>query len=100
MAIVAIILNSSRSNKDRLLLNFILFIYFWLHWVFVAAWAFSSCGEWGLLFVVVHRHLIAVASRGGAWALDMWASVVVEHGLRSCSSQALEHRLSSCGTWA
>ena len=26
------------------------------------AWAFSSCGELGLLFVVVHRLLIAVAS--------------------------------------
>ena len=25
-------------------------------------WAFSSCGEQGLLFVVVHRFLIAVAS--------------------------------------
>ena len=25
-------------------------------------WAFSSCGEQGLLFVVVHRLLIAVAS--------------------------------------
>ena len=21
--------------------------YFWLCWVFVAVWAFSSCGEWG-----------------------------------------------------
>ena len=31
--------------------------------------AFSSCGEWGLLFVVVHGLLIAVAS------------LVVEHGL-------------------
>ena len=31
--------------------------------------AFSSCGEWGLLFVVVHRLLIAVAS------------LVAEHGL-------------------
>ena len=30
--------------------------------------AFSSCGEWGLIFVVVHRLLIAVAS-------------LVEHGL-------------------
>ena len=28
------------------------------------AWAFSSCSERGLLFVVVHRLLIAVASRG------------------------------------
>ena len=33
------------------------------------AWAFCSCGEWGLLFVVVRGLLIAVAS------------VVVEHGL-------------------
>ena len=41
---------------------FILFIYFWLHWVFIAAWAFSSCSEWGLLFVAVHGLLIAVAS--------------------------------------
>ena len=32
------------------------------------AQAFSSCGEWGLLFVVVHGLLIAVAS-------------LVEHGL-------------------
>ena len=31
--------------------------------------AFSSCSEWGLLFIVVHRLLIAVAS------------LVVEHGL-------------------
>ena len=33
------------------------------------AQAFSSCGEWGLLFVVVRRLLIAVAS------------LVAEHGL-------------------
>ena len=26
------------------------------------AWAFSSCGEWGLLFVAVRELLIAVAS--------------------------------------
>ena len=32
-------------------------------------WVFSSCGEWGLLFVAVHRLLIAVAS------------LVAEHGL-------------------
>ena len=42
---------------------FYLFIYFWLHWVFVAEpGLFSSCGEQGLLFVVVCRLLIAVAS--------------------------------------
>ena len=32
-------------------------------------WAFSSCGEWGLLFVAVHG-LLTVA-----------ASLVAEHGL-------------------
>ena len=38
------------------------FCCFWLHWVFVAfVWAFSSCGEQGLLFVAVHRLLIVVA---------------------------------------
>ena len=43
---------------------------FWLHWVFVAARGlFSSCGERGLLFVVVHGLLTAVAS------------LVAEHGL-------------------
>ena len=46
-----------------------LFIYFWLHWVFVAAHGLSlSCGEQGLLFLVVHVLLIVVAS-------------LVEHGL-------------------
>ena len=36
----------------------------------------------------------------GARALGAWASIVVSHGLSSCDSQALEHRPSSCGTWA
>ena len=45
-------------------------MYFWLHWVFVAAHGlFSSCGEWGLLFVAACRLLIVVAS------------LVAEHGL-------------------
>ena len=49
---------------------FYLFIYFWLRWVFVAARGLSSsCGEWVLLFIVVRKLLIAVAS------------LVVEHGL-------------------
>ena len=43
--------------------------------------AFSSCGEQGLLFVVVCGLLIAVFSCCGAWALGMRASVVVAHGL-------------------
>ena len=40
-----------------------LFIYFWLHWVFVAAHGlFSSCGERGPLFIAVLGLLTAVAS--------------------------------------
>ena len=46
--------------------------------------AFSSCGEQGLLFVVVRRLLLAVASHCRARALGAQASVVVAHGL-SCS---------------
>ena len=29
----------------------------------------------------------------------MWASIVTARGPSSCSSRALEHRLSSCGSW-
>ena len=47
------------------------------------AWAFSSCGEWGLVFILVRGLLIAVASCCGARALGAGASVVVAHGL-SC----------------
>ena len=31
-------------------------------WVFVPVQAFSSCGEWRLLFIAVHRLFIMVAS--------------------------------------
>ena len=44
------------------------------------AWAFSSCGEWGLLFVVVRGLLIYHCSDFSccrAWALGVWASTVV-----------------------
>ena len=42
---------------------YLLYIYSWVCWVFVAAPAFfSSCGEWRRLFIVMGRLLIAVAS--------------------------------------
>ena len=64
-------------------------------------WAFSSCGEQGLLFVAVRGLLIVVASLCcGAQAVGTQAAVVVALRLRSCGLRALEHRLSSCGTWA
>ena len=49
----------------------------------------------------VCRLLIAVASLVAKHRLKgTWASVVAAHGLSRCGSQALEHRLNSCGTWA
>ena len=72
-------------------------------------WAFSSCGQRGLLFIVVCGLLIVVAF------------LVAEHRLQTCKLQQLQHtgsvvaarrpqstqasvvavrRLSSCGLWA
>ena len=62
--------------------KFILFIYFWLRWVFVAAHGlFSGCGERGLLFVVVRKLLLAVASLVG----NMGSR---RAGFSSCGSRA------------
>ena len=80
---------------------FILFIYFWLPWVFVAV-----CG---LSVVAVSRATLCCSARAshcngfsccGARALGAWASIVVAHGLSSCGSRALERTLSSCGAQA
>ena len=48
---------------------------------------FTSCGDPGLFFVVVHGFLIVVAS-------------LVEHqALGTRASVAVAHELSSCGLW-
>lgn len=58
---------------------------------------FSSCGEWALLLIAVHRLLTAVASlvvEHGFWAT--WASGVAARGeAQECASWALEHGLNS-----
>ena len=67
---------------------FILFIYLFIH-LFIfgllglrfCVRAFSSCGEWGPLFIAVHG------------PLTIAASLVAEHRLQT-------RRLSSCGSWA
>ena len=49
--------------------------------------AFSSCGKQGLLFTLVHRRLIAVASPVAEHRLQAaQASTVAELGLRSCGT--------------
>ena len=68
-----------------------LFLYLWLHWVFVAA---------GLLFVAAHGLLIAVASLVAEHGVEgAQTSVVTAH---ECSSVtwALEHGLSSSASLA
>ena len=86
-------------------MRWVLFIFFYFYFLALLglrchAWAFSSCGERGLLFVAVRGLLITVASLvAGAWALGVRA-VVVARRLSSCGSWALGRRLSSCGAWA
>ena len=63
--------------------------------------AFSSCVEWGLPFIVVHRlpHCGGF-SCCGAWALGTRASVVVSHRLQSTGSVVVAHgpsRSAACG---
>ena len=62
--------------------KFILFIYFWLHWVFIGCVrAFSSCGERGLLFVAVHGLLVE-------WLLLLRSTGSRRAGFSSCSTRA------------
>ena len=79
----------------------ILFIYFWLCWVFVAAHGLSLMRRAGFtLQCSVRASHCSGFSCCGVWALRARASVVVAHGLSSCGLRALEHRLSSCGARA
>ena len=92
--------NFAWINSLYLLFVF-LFIYFWLCWGFVAVPAFLWWGESGVLSGCNAQVLIAGASLVVEDRLQgMPASVVGTHGLRSCSSWALEHRLSTCGAQA
>ena len=56
---------ASSSATGQTTFLFFLNIYFWLHWVFVAVRAFSSCGERGYSLLAVCELLIAVASSLG-----------------------------------
>ena len=64
----------------------------------MAGWDYSSCCGLGLLSSCCSRasHCSGF-SCCVAQALGTRASVFVAHGLMNCGSQALEHRLNSCG---
>ena len=71
------------------LFGFFKFIYLWLCWVIVA----------------LHRPSLAVESGGdpsvAVHTLVLLRTWALGHtGFGSCGSQVLQHRLSSCGTWA
>ena len=69
-------------------------LYFWVLWIFVAACMLS----------LVEARLLFFSCSGfsccRAQTLGSQVSVVAALGLSSCSSRALDHRLSSCGSWA
>ena len=73
---------------------FYLFIYFWLCWVFVAAW--------GLSLVTVSGGYSSLWCAGFSlrWLLLLRSLISRCTGFSSCGSRALERRLSSCGTRA
>ena len=62
-------------------------VYLWLCWVFLAALVPSFVASEGYTLAVIHRALLAGASRG-AQALGKRASVLAMCGLSSCGSQA------------
>ena len=80
---------------------FLINLFFWLRWVFVAVHGLSLAVASG---ATLHCGAQASHCSGfsccGARALGAWASVAVARGLSSCDSRALERRLSSCGTRA
>ena len=108
------ILQLCKLNHSLLFICFfnklILFIYIFLTALGLRCcmWAFSSCGELGLLFVAVYRLLIVVASLVAEHGLQahglqqLWyvGSVVVACKLQSAGSVVVAHRLScseACG---
>ena len=81
------------------------FIYFWLHWVFIAARGLARrlslvAAMGATLFCSARASHCGGFSCCGAWALGAQASVAVARGSVVVASQALERRLSTYGTRA
>ena len=90
---------------------FLTCIYFWLFWVFITAWVFSSCGKWGLLsscraqvfhcsdFSCCRARAVGCAcvSGCGSWALEHRAQELWFPGSRAQGSGVVVPRLWSTG---
>ena len=103
LLILTITLQDTYSNLVNFFFFFFinLFIYFWLHWVFVAARELSLVAASG------GHSLLRCAGLSLRWLLLLRSmgsrrvgSVVVARGLSSCGSRAPERGLSSRGTQA
>ena len=80
-----------------------------LHWVFVAARAFSSSGEWGLLLIAVLGLLTVASPRCSARAshcgfsslqclgFSLWLLLVAVLGLLTVASPHCQAQASHCG---
>ena len=81
--------------------SFFLRYLFWQHWIFVAAWAISHCGKWGLLIScsawVSHYGGFSYC---GAWALGCAGFCSgSSHGLRCMESSWIGRQiLTHCAT--
>ena len=74
--------NVNSSSFTFFFLRLIDLFYFWLCWVFVDTHGPSSAAENGASsLVVVHGVLISGSSCCRAWALGMWASVILARRL-------------------
>ena len=62
-------MNTDNQNSFKKKINLFIYLFLAVLGLHCCVQPFSSCGEWGLLFIAVRRLLIAVAS------------LVAEHGL-------------------
>ena len=92
--------HGSESLKKLKMWNLLFYLFIYLLNLFLAAlglhccaWAFSSCGERGLL-------LLRCTGFSSPWLLLLWSTGSRRAGFSSCGSRALKHSLSSCGTGA
>ena len=88
--------NEDKSHFLLLIFSFLKTLFIYLALVVLGLRCYG-----GYSLVVDSATLIVVASlvaEHGLWG--MWASTVMGRGLSGCGFWALEHRLSSCGSWA
>ena len=86
--------SSSTLSLPILFFFFNVFIYFWLHCVFIAVHGLSLVAASG------GHSSLRCAGFSLWWLLLLRSTGSRRAGFSSCGSRALERRLSSCGTWA